>query len=129
MRDHRFGAGWGHLRRDLSYSWRGLRKAPGFTAVAIATIAIGIGAGTAVFSLVNAVLLRSLQVPPDENLPLIETALSSGVCPRFEVKQLPGLNHLFQTSQTGLPDEYGQIRETIAPAALAVISEWILEIL
>ena len=72
---------------------------------------------------------NDLQVPPEENLPLIEAALSSGVCPRYEVKKLSGLNHLFQTSQTGLPDEYGQIRETIAPAALVVISEWILEIL
>lgn len=42
--------------------------------------------------------------------------------------QLPGLNHLFQTSKTGSIMEYGQIEETIAPAALELITSWILEI-
>ena len=41
--------------------------------------------------------------------------------------QLPGLNHLFQTSQTGAVAEYGQIEETIAPVALETMSKWILK--
>lgn len=70
---------------------------------------------------------RDLQVPPDDNLPLIETALATGPCPSHVVHKLPGLNHLFQTSETGLPEDYAQIDETFAPTALELIADWILD--
>src|SRR5438067_12959300 len=53
---------WDQLRQDLHYGFRSLRKAPGFTAAAAITIAVGVGANTAVFTLVDAVLLQPLPV-------------------------------------------------------------------
>jgi hypothetical protein len=43
------------------------------------------------------------------------------------VRELPGLNHLFQHCQTGSPTEYGRIEETFAPEVMAMIADWILE--
>ena len=47
-----------HVLSDIRYAWRGLRKAPVFTGVAILSIAVGIGANTAIFTLVDQLLLR-----------------------------------------------------------------------
>jgi pimeloyl-ACP methyl ester carboxylesterase len=67
------------------------------------------------------------QVLPSQNLPAIRQALEEGGNKHFEVDELPGLNHLFQTAKTGAPAEYAQIEETMSPAALDKISSWILQ--
>lgn len=68
---------------------------------------------------------RDLQVPAKADLEAVEKALKDGGNKDFTVKELPKLNHLFQTCETGAPSQYGKIDETMAPAALDEISGWI----
>jgi len=70
---------------------------------------------------------KDLQVPPKENLTAIDEVLKAGGNPDVTVKELPGLNHLFQKAETGSPSEYAKIEETISPEALDMIGNWIIE--
>ena len=58
--------------RDVLYGVRGLRRAPGFAAAAIVSLALGIGANTAVFSLVDSTLLKPLALPEPDRLVLAD---------------------------------------------------------
>jgi len=77
-RDQRGFPSLDSLAQDIRYSLRGIRKNPGFAAVAILSLAIGIGANTAIFSVVNAVLLQPLPFPNQDRIFAVREVL-----PRF----------------------------------------------
>jgi fermentation-respiration switch protein FrsA (DUF1100 family) len=68
-----------------------------------------------------------LQVPPEVNLDAIAAALERGGNPDFTVRELPGLNHLFQEATTGSPGEYAGIDQTVSPEVMELVASWILE--
>lgn len=70
---------------------------------------------------------KDVQVPPRENLEAIAAALRSGGNRRHTVRELPGLNHLFQTARTGSTTEYGDLEEIVAPEALITVTYWIMQ--
>ena len=59
------------LAREMRFAWRGMRKSPGFSALAILIIGLGIGANTAIFSVFDAVILRPLPYPEPERLMML----------------------------------------------------------
>src|SRR5690606_35052606 len=89
MRDGR-GARWlDDLARDLRHAARGLARTPGFTAIAALTIAVGVGATTIVYGMVNAILLRPLPVPAAERLFALEELRWGAVWQGIEGRGVP----------------------------------------
>ncbi|HEY7728187.1 MAG TPA: alpha/beta fold hydrolase [Candidatus Eisenbacteria bacterium] len=68
---------------------------------------------------------KDVQVPAHDNLAAIAAALKAGGSTDVTTRELPDLNHLLQTCQTGSIAEYAALDETIAPAALQLIARWI----
>src|SRR3954470_638029 len=66
------------IQRDVAYGLRALRHTPAFTVVAVASLALGIGANTAIYSLIDAVVLRPLPVPHPEELIFISSGDRDG---------------------------------------------------
>jgi pimeloyl-ACP methyl ester carboxylesterase len=68
-----------------------------------------------------------IQVDVNQNLPVMESILAQAGHTDYLVQELPELNHLFQTAQTGVIEEYAQIEETFSPTALDLIGAWVSE--
>ncbi len=91
-----------NLMQNLRYAWRALGRNPGFTAVAVLTLALGIGANTAMFSVVSAALLRPLPYPhPDRLILLLEFLDQPNVTSFANFKDWERQSHSFTTMAAG----------------------------
>lgn len=89
------------MLQDLRYALRQMWKSPGFTTVAVLTLALGIGANTAIFSVVSAVLLRALPYPNADRLLLLWSSAPSQGLPMFgsspaDYREWRSDNHSFE---------------------------------
>jgi predicted permease len=96
--------------RELGQAWRALRRRPGFSVVAALTLALGMGANVAIFSVVNSVLLRPLRFPDSERMVVVR-------------HHAPGLNLPELENSTGTLALYRESSRTLAAIAAARVQE------
>jgi len=68
-----------------------------------------------------------VQVDAEQNLPAIRRALAKAGNQHVTIERLPHLNHLFQHAETGAVSEYATIEQTFDPAALKLVTEWVVD--
>lgn len=102
------------LFKDISYGVRGLFKRPGFTAIVVGTLALGIGASTAIFSVVNSVVLRRLPYQNSERIVAIQE-----LNPKGDKVQVTSANFLDWRAQNTVFEHLAAIKITTANLTLA----------
>jgi predicted permease len=100
VREQRAGASIDAVVKDVRYATRMLRANPGFTAVIVLSLGIGIGANSAIFSVANALLLRTLPVPDTASLQIVRIESPSPMAPRFSYP-------FFEKVRSNFPDPRG----------------------
>lgn len=70
---------------------------------------------------------KDIQVIASQNLPGIEASLKKSKSKIYEIKELPGLNHLFQTCNKCTLQEYAELEETFSPVALQLVGDWMIK--
>lgn len=114
---------------DVRYALRTLRKTPGFATIAVLTIALGIGANTAIFSVVNAALLRPLGYPQPHQLMFLTTGKSGTISPA-EYWELTEINQFFSVVGAFVAGEANlSARDRPRHATSATVSAELLEVL
>jgi predicted permease len=111
VRDIRIGRFVEETTRDTAYAWRTLRKAPGFAAAAILTLALGVGANTAIFSVVHALLIAPLPYADPDRLVFVWADQTSEGYPRAPLSG-PELTDL--DTRSSLFEGFGAIWATTA---------------
>src|ERR1043166_2569328 len=80
------------LRQDLTYAWRNLRRTPAFTAVAVTSLALAIGANTAVFGLAHSMLFALLPLPHADRLVMLQRSAARGLGSGFSAQEFRALH-------------------------------------
>ena len=82
------------MKHDLTYTLRLLRRAPAFALAAVATLALGIGASTAMFSIIDTVVLRPLRFPEPERLVMLRPTSGARMSARLSRRMAPAESHV-----------------------------------
>ena len=108
------GGSGGVVRQDLAYAARGLAKSPGFTAVAVLSLAVGIGANTAVISLANGILWKELPVEEPERLVRVfPSTLGRGRISWLHFRDIRNQAHVFDGAFLHLMRSFGMSTEEV----------------